>query len=200
MSISTILPSLTVKPMTEYGRPTWAATMPAAPFTSAGRPNAVNCAKVSVCSATACAPRTSRHPPGRAPKSARTRTSRIEHREQRVEVTRACGGEEGVDHRALAAKVGVRDGRSPYPSMSAAGDLPRRRRGAAHDGRDLVEGHTEHVVQDEGEPLGRSQRVEHDEKGQTDRVPHERGLFWVDASFAAHDRLWQVRLQGILPP
>src|ERR671913_213200 len=59
ISISTIFPPPTVKPITENGRPRSNTTTPAVPFTSAGRAKGANCEKVRACSATACAPRTS---------------------------------------------------------------------------------------------------------------------------------------------
>src|SRR5262249_18872792 len=76
MSISTIFPCLTVKPMTETGRPPGATTTPAAPFTSAGCTNGESRAKVSACSATARAPRTTAGmPTGTMPMSAWSTTS-----------------------------------------------------------------------------------------------------------------------------
>src|SRR5215217_7417012 len=140
-SISTIFPCLTVKPMTANGRPRGATTTPAAPFTSAGRTNGESREKVSVCSATARTHGTaidSQH------------DVRVEHREQRLEVTLARGSEEGVDGLLLAGKTGVgRSGRSPHPAARAAGELPRRGGRAPHDGSYLFEGHGEHVVQHE---------------------------------------------------
>src|SRR6266545_3825113 len=83
---------------------------------------------------------------------------RVEHRDQRVEVAVARGGEEGVDDRPLAGGVGVGNrGSALHPPAGPAGELARRGRGAPYDGRDLVEGHGEHVVQHERQPLGRSQ-------------------------------------------
>jgi hypothetical protein len=75
-SISTIFPRVTVKPMTENGRPPGShETIPAAPFTSTGRANSTSREKVSACSATARAPRASLDAPGNtAPPSARTTT------------------------------------------------------------------------------------------------------------------------------
>ena len=61
MSISTIFPRLTVKPMTENGCPPGShETIPAAPFTSTGRANWTSREKVSACSATERAPRSPR--------------------------------------------------------------------------------------------------------------------------------------------
>src|SRR6266498_4395194 len=54
-SISTILPSATVKPITAKGRPPTVTTTPAAPFISAGRNSAAGMARA--CLATAAAPR-----------------------------------------------------------------------------------------------------------------------------------------------
>jgi hypothetical protein len=77
MSISTIFPRLTVKPMTENGCPPGSHEMiPAAPFTSTGRANLTSREKVSACSAAARAPRSSLDAPGGTPpRSARTTTS-----------------------------------------------------------------------------------------------------------------------------
>ncbi len=76
MSISTILPSLTVKPPTANGSPRANTTNPGAPFTRTGRVNQVGPEKVTACPATAAAPRTTLDRPGRtAPASARSTTS-----------------------------------------------------------------------------------------------------------------------------
>lgn len=56
MSISTIFPRATVKPMTASGFPPGAVTTPAAPLTSAGRANGAKREKVSACPATGRAP------------------------------------------------------------------------------------------------------------------------------------------------
>src|SRR5262249_41600676 len=85
----------------------------------------------------------------------------VEQREERVEVTVAGGGEEGADDLLLADGVGVgARGRPLHPAAGAAGEEPGRVRGSVRDGGDLVEGHAEHVVQHEREPLGRGQGVE----------------------------------------
>ncbi len=66
-----------------------------------------------------------------------------------------------------------------HPAAGAAGELPRGVGRAPHDGSDLVEGHGEHVVQHEGEPLGGSQGLQHHQQRQTDRVGQERFLLGV---------------------
>src|SRR5215212_1510691 len=54
---------------------------------------------------------------------------RIEHREERVEVAAARGGEEGVDDLPLAAEIGVGSrGRPPHAAACPARQLPRRAR------------------------------------------------------------------------
>ena len=45
---------------------------------------------------------------------------------------------------------------------------------AVHDGRDLLEGHPEHVVQDRGDPLRGGERVLHDQQGESDRLGQQR--------------------------
>src|SRR5919199_1136638 len=66
MSISTIFPRVIVKPVTAYGFLPGTVTSPAAPFTSAGCANRASREKVSACSATAAAPRTSLDAPAGA--------------------------------------------------------------------------------------------------------------------------------------
>jgi hypothetical protein len=62
---------------------------------------------------------------------------------------RGRGGKESVDHLLLAAWVGVgKWGRSLHAAAGTAGELPRRGWGALNDRRDLIEGHGEHVVED----------------------------------------------------
>ena len=62
----------------------------------------------------------------------------------------------------------------------------------ADDGRDVIERDREHVVQDEGEPLGGRQRVQDHQQRGTDGVGQQRLLFGVDAVRAADGRLGQV--------
>ena len=78
--------------------------------------------------------------------------------------------------------------------------MPGRGRGAIHDGRDLLEGHGEHVVQHEGEPFGRGQRVEDHEQRGTDRVGQKHFVFGIGPLRFTHDRLGQVCVQGLLAP
>ena len=180
-SISTILPPRTVKPMTDVGRPLGATTTPAAPLTS-GRPHERR--EVGE------RERLAGHGGGSPDQRRRRRAAAavgaqhdlgVEHGHERVEVTAAGGGEEGVDHLALAGQVGVGRGRGAlHPAPGPAGELAGRVRGAADDRGDLVEGHGEHVVQHEGEPLGRRQRVEHDEQREADRVGQQRLVLGVD--------------------
>ncbi len=56
------------------------------------------------------------------------------------------------------------------PSAGAAGELAGSGRGAVPDGGDLLERHGEDVVQDEGEPLGGGEDVEHHHQRRADRV------------------------------
>jgi hypothetical protein len=60
-------------------------------------------------------------------------------------------------------------------------------------------GHGEHVVQHEREPLGRSQRLEHNEQREADRVDQLRFVLGVGL-VAAHQRIGHVHLQGLLAP
>jgi hypothetical protein len=75
-----------------------------------------------------------------------------------------------------------------------------RRFGRAVDDRcDLVEWHTEHVVQNEGESFGGAQRLEDDEQGEPDRVGQQRLVLGVGAVGSVDDRLGQVHGQGLFP-
>jgi hypothetical protein len=132
--------------MTAYRIPRCAATTPTAPFTSAGLPNAVNRAKFQcLLSNGLCAADLASLSRQRAEVCAND-DIRIEHRKQRIEVTRPCGSKEGVDHSSLTAKVGVRDRGLAHPSTGAAGELACSRSRASHQGRDLGEGHPKNVV------------------------------------------------------
>jgi len=119
---------------------------------------------------------------------------RVEQREECVEVAVARGGEEGVDDRALAGRIGV-----GYrclcldPAAGAAGELPGRRRGPPDDGCDVVEGYGEHVVQHEREPLGGSERVQHHEQREPDGVGQQRRMLGIRTVRAADDRLGQAQ-------
>jgi len=73
-------------------------------------------------------------------------------------------------------------------------------RGSPQDGDDLVEGHVEHVVQHEGEPLGGSQRFEYHQQRGTDRIRHYRFVFGVDPGRSVHDGRGDLRAQGLLAP
>ena len=79
------------------------------------------------------------------------------------------------------------------PAARPAGELARRLGRAVDDRRDLVERHGEHVVQHEREPLGRRQRLEHDEQREPDRVGQQRLVLGVGAVGAVDDRLGQAQ-------
>ena len=180
-SISTILPSRTVKPRTDVGRPPGATTTPAAPLTS-GRPDE----RREVGERERLPGHGGGSPDQRRRRGAAAAVGAqhdlgVEDGDERVEVTVAGGGEEGVDHLALAAEVGVGHGRvALHPAPGPAGQLAGGVRGAADHRGDVVEGHGEHVVEHEGQPLGRRQRVEHDEEGEADRVGQQRLLLGID--------------------
>src|SRR5215207_1909915 len=79
----------------------------------------------------------------------------VENRDKRVEVAIAGGGEEGIDNFTLAHAIAVGNrGRALHTAPCAARELPCGRRGAVNDRGDLIEGHCEHVVEHEREPLG----------------------------------------------
>jgi DNA-binding CsgD family transcriptional regulator/tetratricopeptide (TPR) repeat protein len=126
---------------------------------------------------------------------------RVQHCDQRAEVAVARGGEEGLHDLAPPGQVSVGGGvRSLDPPAGTGGQLPGRGGGAFHDRRDLLEGHREHVVQDERQPLRRGQRVQHHEQGQADRVGQHGLVLRPGALRATGDLLRQVRARGILAP
>ena len=122
----------------------------------------------------------------------------VEQRQERGEVAAARGGEERGDDlpppprrirrrviRAAAVvgreatrfdRVRVRlvRSRALHPPPRPAGQLPGRGGRAADDRADLVERHGEQVVQDERQPLGGRERVQHDQQRGPDRVGQHR--------------------------
>jgi hypothetical protein len=72
-------------------------------------------------------------------------------------------------------------------------------RRALDDRGDLVVRDVEHVVQDEREPLGRRERVEHDHQGQTDRVREQSLVFRIDRVGRLDDRVREFG-DGLLMP
>jgi hypothetical protein len=130
--------------------------------------------------ATATAPRTSAVAPACTAAVRPKHDVRVQAREQRVKVPATGGGKEGVDDFSLAGEIGVGNGgRILHPAAGSARELPCRRRRASNEGRELVEWHGEHVVQDEREPLGGSQRIEDHEQRQTDRVGQQRFVLGI---------------------
>ena len=118
---------------------------------------------------------------------------RVEDGHEPVEVAFACGGEERLHDLALRGQVRVGNrARAADAPPRPARELPRRLRRAVDDGGDLVERHAEDVVEDEGQPLRRRQRLEHDEQRQPDRVGDERLVLGVDAVRAVDDRIGEM--------
>ena len=208
MSSATIFPPRTVKAPTENGTPSRVVTAPATPFTSAGCVNRLNWANSSARRATASAPHVGPEAPkrpaapaGTAPWSARTTTSGSSTASSASKSPLTRGGQEGVDHLALALQVDVGDGRFALNAPAGtAGQLTRRLGGAFHDGGDLVEGHGEDVVQDEGQPLGGAERVQDHQQGDADRVGEERLVLGVRPAGSVEDDVGHVRLERVLTP
>ena len=125
----------------------------------------------------------------------------IEHRDERVEITLAGGCEERLDDLPLGGEVCVRDriGAAHAPARPAR-ELPRRLGRALHDRGDLLERHGEHVVQDEGQPFGRGQPLEHDQQRQTHRVGEQRLVLGVGAAGRVDDRVGNVHVERLLAP
>jgi len=126
---------------------------------------------------------------------------RIQHGDQRLEVASSGCGEERVDHPALAGEVSVRGRSCPlHPAPASTRELPRRRRRAPGDRRDLVERDAEHVVQHERQPLGRRQRFEDNEQRQPDRIGQDGLVLGVDPVRATDDRVGHADVERLLAP
>jgi hypothetical protein len=78
--------------------------------------------------------------------------------------------------------------------------LSRRARGPAHHGSDLVEGHVEHVVEDECQPLGGRQHFEYRKQREPDRVSQLCLMLGIDPLLAADDWIGDVYVQRLLAP
>ena len=120
---------------------------------------------------------------------------------QRLEVA-AARARRGTRRRPRADAPDRRPAPRPRPARGAraARELPRRGRRATDDRRDLVERHREHVVQHEREPLGRRQRLEHDQQREADRVGEHRLAARDRRPPPGRDRFWQPRVQRLLAP
>jgi hypothetical protein len=76
--------------------------------------------------------------------------------------------------------------------------LPRRLGRPVDDLRDLVERDAEPVVELEGEPLGRRQRLEDDEQREPDRVGEQRLVLRIGLEVGADDRLREPAADVVL--
>jgi hypothetical protein len=80
----------------------------------------------------------------------------------------ARDGEESAHHLPLPREIDVRHRRRVL-AAGRAGELPGCNCGASDDRGDVFERQVEHVMQDEGEPLGWGQCFEDGDQCQTDR-------------------------------
>jgi hypothetical protein len=123
----------------------------------------------------------------------------VKHREQSLEVTLASRREERVGHLTLAAQVCFRNRRRTLqPAAGPARELTSRCRRALDDWSDLGEGHSEHVVQDEREPLGGIERLEHHHQRETHRVGQQRLLLGVAPIRDTHNRIGDMDTERLL--
>jgi hypothetical protein len=79
-----------------------------------------------------------------------------------------------------------------------AGELPGRLWRPSDDRGDFLEGHSEHVVQYEGQPFGRSQRFEYHEQREPDGVGEHRFLLGVGFGVEADDRFGEPAADVVL--
>src|SRR5262249_5463366 len=102
---------------------------------------------------------------------------RVEDSDETVKVTITRSREKSVDNASLDLHVGVRSGVARLNAAAcAAGKLASCLGGALDDGRDLLEGHAEDVVEHERDPFRGRKRLEHDQQGKADRVGQERSV------------------------
>jgi hypothetical protein len=189
MSISTIRPSLTVKPAMANGLRPRITIAPAAPLTIAGEWCERSPALQDPPRDRLCAFR--RHLVARG--SVDTQDCiRVEQGDQAFEVACTRRGQERVYDPALLREIGLRFWRGILDTPPcAARQLARCGWCAADDGRNLLEGQPEHVVKDEREPLCRPQRVQHDQQREPHRVGEQRLVLRIGAVLHAHDRFGQ---------
>src|ERR1700722_15891915 len=149
MSISVILSFLTVAASRARDSPSRTTRKPGAPLTRTGRAKRPSDEKRWAGAITSRAPRIrTEGPNGPVPASARRTTSG----------SRMASSPSKSPSRDAARKASTT---VPCP----AGQWLGRGRRPVEYRADLLEGHGEDVVQDEREPLGRRQRVEHDQQG-----------------------------------
>jgi len=118
-----------------------------------------------------------------------------------VEISGAGRGEEGVDDSALRRQVAVGDGGgAPHPAAGPAGQLTGGRRRLVDDGGDVFERDAEHVVEHEGETLGRLEALQDDQQRHTYRIGEEGLLFGVMVIVGADDWFWQPGSGEVLAP
>ena len=105
----------------------------------------------------------------------------IEDVQERIEVAITRRGEERVDDLPLShdIRVGLRS--ALHAPSRAAGELLSRRFGTVESRGDVREWHRKDIVQHEGEPLRRRQRVKHDQEREPDGVGKQRLLLGVNA-------------------
>jgi hypothetical protein len=75
-----------------------------------------------------------------------------------------------------------------------------RGRRSSDDGPDLVKWHREQVVQNEGEPFGGGQGVEHDEQRDAHRVREQRFTLRVSALLRSQSRLIDLLANRLFAP
>ena len=192
-SMATIRPPVTVKPMTENGRPLGVTTTPATPLISAGRTNGARRGEPGPRGE----PRSRRRGRRASPRAlvGAQHDVGVQDGDEALEVAVAGGGEERVDDAALLAQVRVRRrGGALHAAARAAGELTRGGGGAVDHRPDLVERHGEHVVQDEGQPLGGGERLEHDQQREPDRVGEQRLVLRVDGVGAVDQRVGEAHV------
>ena len=86
---------------------------------------------------------------------------------------------------------------TPHPAPSPAGQLAGRF-GRTIDHRcNFVERKVEHVVEHEGQALGRRERIEYDQQGEFDRVGEKGLVLGLSVVLSLHDRIGHVDGQRI---
>ncbi|GLV54082.1 hypothetical protein KDH_09310 [Dictyobacter sp. S3.2.2.5] len=119
---------------------------------------------------------------------------RVEYCQECVEGSFARGGEERINDFSLEGQIGIFYHCHPlYPTAGTAGKLSGRHRRTFHKRRNLIEGHGENIVQNEGETLGGGKRVQDDQQRQAHPIGKFRLFLRVNPALVVGDRERQRR-------
>src|SRR5260221_8891045 len=123
--------------------------------------------------------------------------------EQAAEVAARARGDELLGDQSMFGGSDVEAGTARargYLLPGPAGELAAGWRAAAHCLGDGIERHAENIVQDEDDPLGRAELLQHDEQREPDSVVERDPVGWIgQPRLARCDELDLARVVGALP-